>query len=168
VRAVLALVVLLGCDDPEPVVLNPGGTNWVRTPVKLPPWQGNRALPKLPDAAAKNESYLAAVKAWHTATTAYARGDAVRAAESFLDSARKLKSEGEPEPIARTFTAGRCLGYENAARAWATVRRLSEAQAKLTPLEQADPGCKHSIENALTRAKDEMARTPLAPMWRKF
>src|SRR5687768_5293952 len=103
--------------------MNPGGAIWVPAPAKLPPWPGNRALPMLPAEHARHDSYLAARTAWQTATTAYSRGDVVRAAESFLDAARHLKaeqpqrSEAEPEPIARTFTAGRCMAYENAARA---------------------------------------------------
>jgi hypothetical protein len=121
----------------------------------------------LPSEFARHESYLAARGTWQTATTAYSRGDLVRSAESFLGAAAQLKAT-EPEPLARTFTAGRCMAYENAVRAYSLARRWEDAQVQLTALAGADPGCKHSIEAALERAREERGKTPLPPLWRRL
>jgi hypothetical protein len=120
----------------------------------------------LPASAAKLDAYLAATKAWHTATTAYSLGDAIGSAEAFLSSASHLKDG--PEPISKAFAAGRCLAYENAVRAYAAANRLEEARAKLTAL--ADQSCRHSIAAALDRAKHEqpMPEKPKSPLWRPF
>jgi hypothetical protein len=114
------------------------------------------------------EQYLAAVRAWRTATTAWSKNDAARAGDSFFEAAQHLIG-GHPEPIARTFAAGRCLSYENAARAWAAAGRWDDAQEKLTSASAADPECAHSIAGALLRLSDQRPKpSPIepSPRWR--
>jgi hypothetical protein len=121
-----------------------------QAPARLPPWRGHRALPRLPGTVPP--AYAAAVRSWHTATVAWSQGDAALAAERYWEAAGHLAG-GEPEPIARTFAAGRCLAYENAARAYAAAGRSAEVQVKLTAV--SDPACTHSIAGALERLKQE-------------
>jgi hypothetical protein len=119
-----------------------------QAPVRLPPWRGHGALPLLPAGSGVPPAYAAAVRSWHTATVAWSQGDALLAGEGYWEAARHLAG-GDPEPIARTFAAGRCLAYENAARAYAAAGRSVEVQARLTAL--SDPACTHSIAGALER-----------------
>lgn len=158
-RTLLSLVVLVGCAESP------------RRGTDVPPfldltWQGHRALPMLPEGAG-DEAYAAAVRSWRTATTAYALGDGVRAAELFLEAASRLNG-GEPEAIARTFSAGRCLAYENAARAFTAALRFREARERLTPLAASDKACSHSISTALDRLNDERMNARFAPLWRRL
>ena len=150
------LFLLIGCVETTTEVQPPVEAKPVPPlppPPRLPPWRGNQTLPMLPSDPAKLEAYAAATKAWHTATTAYSLGDAVRSAESFLEAAAHLK--GGPEPIAKAFAAGRCLAYENAARAYSAAGRHADAQAKLAAASTADPACQHSIAAAVERLKEK-------------
>lgn len=117
---------------------------------KLPPLSGARALPLLPSTKAPPAAYASAIARWETATTAYERGEAEAAARAFLSAADALDTE-EPEALARTFAAGRCLAYENAARAFSAGRAFARGKDVLEEKRKADPACRHSITAALER-----------------
>ncbi len=164
-RRVLAIVLLAACAEPSTPPAAPSQDP--ATPARLPPWRGYRALPRLPDAAGTPDAYRAARTAWQTATTAYARGHATAAAESYLGAAAAL-SGGEPEPIARTFASGRCLAYESAGRAYAAARLFDSAEERLTAASRTDPACQSSIAGALNRLREDRTVLGFPPLWRRL
>lgn len=129
----------------------------------LPSLRGWPRLPLLPEGADVPE-YDAARLAWRTATTAYARGDAIGSADAFLDVASRLRRHDSP-PIDRTFASGRCLAYENAGKALLNARAFALARARLEEI--TDPACAHSIAGTLEpiAAAQPSRRTP---MWRSI
>ena len=110
------------------------------------------SLPLLTGIAPEPAAYAEAKTTWRTATTALSRGDLDASAEGFLRVADQLRI-GDENPYARTFAAGRCMAYENAAAVWAALERFEVAVDRLGPRATQDPSCRASIQDALERTK---------------
>lgn len=106
-------------------------------------------LPLLPSGV-RPKSWQTALSQWNTATTAYARGDLDVASDGFLGVAETLNTD-EAGTVGRVSATGRCLAYENAARALRSAGRPHRARALLKDAGAKDPGCKHSMALRLSR-----------------
>ena len=132
----------------------------------LPPFLGARSLPLLPDSVKRPPGYAEAQRRWHTATTAYAQGDARGAAFAFIAAARHLKG-AHSEPVARTLRAGRCQAYENAGRCFQAGNDFTVGKEQLLRLGEQDPTCQHSISAILVRMHNAQLNAGPALFWRE-
>jgi hypothetical protein len=166
-RGILTLVVAVlavGCRqgegapaDPSPPDAGAASAEAPVEPLDLPlAWT---RLPLLPPGV-QPAGWGAARAEWRTATVAYAAGDMARASRGFMAAASALRAEQEGEAEGRVASAGRCLAYENAARALEADRDRSGARALLEGAADEDPACRHTA--AVRIARLENARTASA------
>lgn len=153
----LGLAMMLGCQRGEgaPTAEDAGRRPSAPKLIKRPeePLAWNR-LPLLPSGL-EPAGWRQALDTWETATVAYATGHFETAAQRFLIVAETLMPQQEEVvkdgPAARVSSAGRCLAYENAARALRAGGQTAKALVLLKEAKGRDPACKHSLALRISR-----------------
>lgn len=150
-RLAPALLLLFGCKEAPPPAPPDGGLV-IREDLNLP-WQAG--LPRLPVTSTVPPSWVSAVGQWKTATAAFSIGAYDDSSRAFLAAADALGAVTPDEGVTRTMQAGRCMAFENAARAF---EGSSDPEGGIVTLVRArvrDQGCRSS----LTRAIDRLSST---------
>ncbi len=146
---------LFGCAQTEAEAPPDAGTKVLGPPALPLVW--NR-LPLLPPNV-RPEGWSEAEARWATATRAYSRGELELASRTFLAAAEALSSTVAAKAALRVSITGRCLAYENAARALRAGGDLEGTRQLLESTAAADPACQNSLALRVSRLDAETSTT---------
>jgi hypothetical protein len=105
-------------------------------------------LPLLPEEQQQHPAFQRAQSSWKTATTSLANRKYEQAAQEFMNVADIL-SVDDGGSAQMSFTACRCIAYENAGAIWLGLNLRPLFRSQLRAAQRRDPACQHSISDML-------------------